>query len=1405
MAAKTSVAAGATVLAREYHNDDNAQRVSIFDLSKIYMNNGTGQPIWCLAINAADQVLEMEYIDLHSYKTKKILLNYPFVLFVAMPRHAVKHQIFDLLLNEFTNEITSIYDSDFSFLLAPNNFLRCLLQENFTERAVKYDLVAIQCANIKSYWQIHKFLLNNNAGKDLYYLLNVPEWSMMLALYIMFRQLTIPRTFIPSPTGNQIGKLHFCKMNLVDRNIGPDFYELNNYFVNNGVYLLTNARELELVSSDTAKLFGLLPIISFDIETVANDMTAIPFGNTMPEQLVSYVLFGRYLNQTIIIVSYLRFFQLPNISLQWDDIDSQMAKKLQILYSAKYDGNVHVFVRSCISEQNLLENFIFWYARGTLLKLLTGNINQTHFFVGHNIINYDNRFILTRLKCHQMHDIVANCIFVDENSGCDEIVIRFHSKAIVVDTLLLFKKHQLAFVGALKLKQLSTKYVSDIATKLDVDAVLIRIIYIIDRYLKTNVLSPEALGELYPFIQNLLEIRMPDSNLMAKTTDLDYHMIELNVKNFPSVLKAALTHGHQDIDRVVTHTIDQILHYNVVDCECVIALLDKFDYKNLFMELIKLYPGNFSSIVHSNTSRRSIALLSAVAIQYNQMIPVVMVTQQYPQKRFLMPNTTSLMNLLCSATAVVTAPPSIALASSTPRVKFDVTTVKAKIRTKTATVATIPASPKATNGNITSSENEESYVNARRAFRDAFIVPPVYSDIQLKATKKHYIGAIVFSKTGIYQKTIQFDVTSMYPSIIAGKQFNVDSVDMLSVQALLDILTYDRSLQQHFDSLLATGQVKLFSAEDSLRNYFSYLSNFNYSPGNGYTKISVVGQLILTYDQLRKITNPHQPLIMCTGESCNFLPNFIAKILKSRKALQTAKKATTDVSQRAVYECRQLALKVLINSVYGVFGNVYAPVAAATTLYGRKILMLAAKISIIITVDVAEKIFQFIQYFCKITNQNSAQLLQWYSGHITKERSFVENLVTCDKDDIMLLPTSEHFSRLLEMFNLTKCQMTFRMLVKSFSIIKCIFFPKETTIATTAKFPISRDDITLLFHRVALDGSENFNDIQHHERRLNRLILMATATETKTINNPDICDLRNSDTWCQETFERIPSSLREMIYDGDTDGFQYKNILYIDGNFLKTELNILVQQILCIPTIVFEPKFIDATFCLTKKKYTVFSRMPSLVEAFPLGLPPQSMSILLSKTNIYHSGYEKNALPGFKFLCSYMAALCYYYRDMPKETSLSYKDIIFSFFAYLDNLDSGEIYVSIALNRQKNDSPRKKFIDKYTTMYVGTLKAVYIYNRINNLEQLMLINEYQNNKKKLQLQYAYFFRTFGKIWYDQFCLAYQTKYGVPAVLLSTPKEKIIDLYHRYFIEWIELHKPNPFGDSLLQSYVGLRG
>nr|WIE95287.1 hypothetical protein [Microctonus hyperodae filamentous virus] len=870
-----------------------------------------GRLVWLLNVQQQPQHLGIEIYDVVSHETQMQETCYKYAVSCIVDGQ-YKEMFFSMLVKVFGDAIDCINDSNVKLKCYPYALLDLLLQVNNCERICEYDLVRIDVNSFILAQRIYGFLLQN--PKPYVHVVNSIDLTLMLTMHLTMDDLC---TLQQHQLSGKISKLSYYKIRQRRRQQQQQQQQQKISMIPNGLYMLDNGtKKMTLFSSDTRELYKFLPMISFDIETISNNLIDIPYGGNVHEKIISYALVGTYFNRLIIIVNYLQFFTTK--STFWLNVDEKLTRKYCEKYRKNYGNeytDIYVKIESFTDEVSLLNNFIDVYSTGLICRLLTNNSKQRHFFVGHNIIRYDMPVMLRRFKWHQLHDKIKSYVTFDagigSDDGCggdDDILIRFNHYAYIVDSYRIFKQHSLVHAGGLSLKSLTTTFLDDVKyAKQDLNPVSIRIYYMLADYfnLDTADLVDVELMKILTQATYINSVAAAEEDNEEK-----YNQVSIDlqrIKNMPKDLIYRLTNKNFDIKRQSVYPLDQFLNYNIMDCMSVIKLWEKFDYGLLFSLITQMYPNNLERALHSNVTKRSSYLFHSYALRYRQ----ILASNDFSRNGTLISRPLLLTSASSSSSSIMT----------------------------TTTGATAV---------------EEFVEKFKNLLMDR--AQPILSQVKYKTTKKKYAGAAVLMRPGYYCNPLQYDIASQYPNILIGKKFYYDSTDSLSARDLKDILTKNTDLAQIFDLLLSTNALEIYVAEDLNTNYTTYLYNFHVVDNVA----AIVGQSIWSQKQLFEYIDDDTPLLLYIPKSDGFLNKYIHDLLIKRKKIQqTLKNADLTTVQRKILDAQQKFIKIQVNSIYGIYGNICISIAACTTLFGRKILICAAKLIPIIFLNFVVKIMIF--------------------------------------------------------------------------------------------------------------------------------------------------------------------------------------------------------------------------------------------------------------------------------------------------------------------------------------------------------------------------------------------------------------------------------------------------------------
>lgn len=247
-----------------------------------------------------------------------------------------------------------------------------------------------------------------------------------------------------------------------------------------------------------------------------------------------------------------------------------------------------------------------------------------------------------------------------------------------------------------------------------------------------------------------------------------------------------------------------------------------------------------------------------------------------------------------------------------------------------------------------------------------------------------YEGAIVLEpKPGFYDDPIAvLDYGSLYPSTMIEHNISYETYVQEDLNKEGESRKHDK---MEFD---------LFDGETKETDNCRYNSIYIREYGGMFDKTCVYAEPLL-----EKPKDEHDKKMMPNLKGKGIIPSLLQDLLTARKAAKKQMAATTDPFKKAVYNGKQLALKVTANSVYGYTGAKFSDLrfidlAASTTAGGRE--------KIYVAKDFAEKKYLgTVVVYGDSVAPDTPLLLRKENGDITIRsiNQLVSNWGNCPIDD----------------------------------------------------------------------------------------------------------------------------------------------------------------------------------------------------------------------------------------------------------------------------------------------------------------------------------------------------------------------------------------------------------------------
>lgn len=280
---------------------------------------------------------------------------------------------------------------------------------------------------------------------------------------------------------------------------------------------------VRILESSTINPSLYVPVLAWDVETIADNLYDIPTGLTKSEKLVMYAVYTEQFDQGYAWMYYLT----PDVDSQKHERDvcriyNMITEKLQTKTQIVWD--IKQFESEFDLIYALLELLVpsFGQLETTIAYQLTGSSTWPYFLVCHNLLGYDLSFIAARINfllstlpyaltnaaqdmlirdklrdletfkfynCSPNYQEQVGCI-TNFFGTCSLENFRFYQNAFSLDSLLIFK-HRAEDREKMSLKHLTEKYLPKSEQKLtDVDIVALRVPYFYHKWLKMHGLPP---------------------------------------------------------------------------------------------------------------------------------------------------------------------------------------------------------------------------------------------------------------------------------------------------------------------------------------------------------------------------------------------------------------------------------------------------------------------------------------------------------------------------------------------------------------------------------------------------------------------------------------------------------------------------------------------------------------------------------------------------------------------------------------------------------------------------------------------------------------------------------------------------------------------------------------------------
>lgn len=381
------------------------------------------------------------------------------------------------------------------------------------------------------------------------------------------------------------------------------------YFNPMGHFTLTDGF-LKLISlKEVPAMENYLPIVTFDIETIAMNLTTVPTGVLLSEKLSSLVLLVDFMGVFMVYGFYLS-------DLPFKECDDAFRREFIRKYSDSYGTfktntpKIIFKLNTYYTEREMLTDFMDYYAGGKIFLGFDLSAEYPHIIQGHNIIDYDFPFIVNRLKIYNMETYYNRYVKIDKLGKQDGKCLptyRLHKNSICFDLYKVVKRNMPGM--KMSLKGISAHYLPEKDRKNDLNSVDIRKFYIMG-----ETKTPESINELKKFFivhDHGKQLPYNSDKKQIIYNALDFPYITYNSQHFKDNMLAK---------NLTTPSLENIMVYNIMDCITVAEIFKCGNFYNLFNIFMTLFFTDIETSSMSGNATRLKTCQENFAIKYNQFL-----------------------------------------------------------------------------------------------------------------------------------------------------------------------------------------------------------------------------------------------------------------------------------------------------------------------------------------------------------------------------------------------------------------------------------------------------------------------------------------------------------------------------------------------------------------------------------------------------------------------------------------------------------------------------------------------------------------------------------------------------------------------------------------------------------------
>lgn len=892
--------------------------------------------------------------------------------------------------------IETIHVSNIKVAATNYDFIDQLLNEPGTEMNQHLYLVKLDFLRYSDLYNCHKFLVDNKWNDCFLLPKYVHNLYQMISYDILFE---LTETVYRKPGFDQKFEVH---EHLFHKTLLPTAAE---FLIYQGCVVRFHPRSHRISPELNHECIDpeiYIPLVSFDIETISDNLLDLPQGMVASEKMVFFGIYSDYLGKKFCWLYYLT----PDKNGACDHQAVELYLRREIEEAVAPDSMHFLRIRHFECEEDLmlalfelLSTDVGEPTEHISYTLTGGTIGWPYFLVCHNFLGYDLPFLMARhmvlssklqqdMQCFRWTPVGGHTNNRQEtNMLIDTDNYRFDPYGLTLDSMYVFKRQGMQNIS---LAALTAAHLPKSQRKMsNFDVVSIRVPYILNDLPKTMLNGAKKhIDDLNAFLYPAFNNSNGTAAAAAAATESNTHV--LNEANFPFLFKKFYPNSRK-LAKTPKTTQVQPFHmglvyqfWDVYSLHCLTKQSNMIGYCQNMAHYTQL-PIDLAAVARVSCSiPRLIATFAMCryAVYTDLLSNIHFKVNEWDAEGFCINASNGQQQQLQQQIQHVYP------------IFFKAMDQQLQLQAK--------------KNQITGNDDSDSDDSADHHGGGGDDGDDEYSSSsktnesgsrRRKINMSWYPGAVVLTKPGIYTNVHQFDWNSYYPSMCVTFNLAPDNVGLvragylrslilrLSVTGFVENVSAaasqpnfavtvvddddqdddndnyhnynnnsEEKLKSQLDPILrnklcdhilkfylhcyvAEENIGLHLDHDRETGYYHYLNNHKHQ----------VGRLVHDWTDLIQMAEktPNMPLMIRSLDRYSSwpVPDMLRQFMSDRGEMKRELKIPGVAQAKPYLKAREKAVKILINSTYGVFKFFAKMIGPSITLYCRKILIHMCRIA----------------------------------------------------------------------------------------------------------------------------------------------------------------------------------------------------------------------------------------------------------------------------------------------------------------------------------------------------------------------------------------------------------------------------------------------------------------------------